>query len=823
MAADADFALLSSLDRWRSQHESIAGQAAWAQLFLARLSVAEHDAMLVEEIDRIVHMVEVGVHLGVEELRAIIGPRRPGYVPPSPSYSDSDSDSHSSTEASPSAEAFPMIVPASPPQAKRRRRGDSGAPPAQLDSGAGPSGSGNTQAHVATLSPQGGGAERGDPAVDRGPHPDGVETIEYMFTKLGIVKALPGSVATAARDAERVTLVEPRPPPTHRSAPKGAPNGEGTLQVVGRRASAVPPLVDTSASAVAASRVVAPRLLTGERCVAAVKLEPSAKRQLTDTQLERQARMAAQPTPTVLALRAAGGRGHDPDGMADVRALMVQRAMVAIEGNEDGLGVTRGECHSHLQELLVAAQRAFELRYQKNTRLLDKSYWKFWREWTSWLGTPELRSNVAANSGAVQSLFEREVAIALGAFMHWVAENPQYKVESMMARLRGVARRHKAVGIRFVSLVTVVQAAEGLIQEQIDAHGADSLIPTSKEPLERAEIEGMLALPAGTVISYKGGRVVVGDNPDWWGVRVWISLFCTGGFRKEAVGLERGETFGWRKLSLHHLTYAHGRELYRSPGLQQLIALRAIGTTAYVTPCPCKNDTTGKKYANHPVPSAWHPTRAICFAREVIEYEIRRLVPAEMRKQSPLVLGPSGVSWSKPALDDFFKSLLSYVATPERVKRLSVHSFRVWLACALLAAGATPEQIMLLLRWSSDEARRLYARMGGGSQVSLLERAQEVSVDTVRSHTLLTATGAGAPATSAEVAQQEAGQAVDTALRLVREAQEWRGTLPRPTELPCVVDDDEAVRRVRGGIAELRAVARRADDALHDGSESDED
>ena len=98
-----------------------------------------------------------------------------------------------------------------------------------------------------------------------------------------------------------------------------------------------------------------------------------------------------------------------------------------------------------------------------------------------------------------------------------------------------------------------------------------------------------------------------------------------------------------------------------------------------------------------------------------------------------------------------------------------------------------------------------------------------MSIDTVRSHTLLTAGGASAPATSATVAQREAGQAVEEALRLVREAQEWRGTLPRPTDLPCAIDDDDAVRRVRGSVAELRAGARQADDALRDDSESDED
>mmetsp|Transcript_53736 Transcript_53736/g.94834 ORF Transcript_53736/g.94834 Transcript_53736/m.94834 type:complete len:229 (-) Transcript_53736:45-731(-) len=63
-------------------------------------------------------------------------------------------------------------------------------------------------------------------------------------------------------------------------------------------------------------------------------------------------------------------------------------------------------------------------------------------------------------------------------------------------------------------------------------------------------------------------------------------------------------------------------------------------------------------------------------------------------------------------------------------RQLSMHSFRVWLACSLLAARATPEQIMLLLRWSSDEARRLYARMGDQQQVNLLDAAAECPLDT---------------------------------------------------------------------------------------------
>ena len=85
--------------------------------------------------------------------------------------------------------------------------------------------------------------------------------------------------------------------------------------------------------------------------------------------------------------------------------------------------------------------------------------------------------------GRVEHLHRREVALALGAFMTWAAEAEQrgYKIESMLNRLRGVARRHWAVTIRFVSLSLVVQAAKGLVREHIDAHGADSLRRRSKE------------------------------------------------------------------------------------------------------------------------------------------------------------------------------------------------------------------------------------------------------------------------------------------------------------------------------------------------------
>lgn len=131
-------------------------------------------------------------------------------------------------------------------------------------------------------------------------------------------------------------------------------------------------------------------------------------------------------------------------------------------------------------------------------------------------------------------------------------------------------------------------------------------------------------------------------------------------------------------------------------------------------------------------------------------YELMRGPPCQMRDVSTLssqtrteAVGQSELSTS--SLRD---------SSPRWSHRLApnssayTHSFRIWLACALLAANATPDQIMIMLRWSSDTVRRLYARLRDSTQTQLLSRAQQTDIDSVRSHSLL-ATGAGAFASTA--------------------------------------------------------------------------
>lgn len=90
-------------------------------------------------------------------------------------------------------------------------------------------------------------------------------------------------------------------------------------------------------------------------------------------------------------------------------------------------------------------------------------------------------------------------------------------------------------------------AAEELIREHIDAHGADSLLLRSKEPFAATEeLVTLIELPHGTRV----GLFAVGDNLiEWQGVRIMIALYCTIGPRKEAIALDKDEVLGPLKLS----------------------------------------------------------------------------------------------------------------------------------------------------------------------------------------------------------------------------------------------------------------------------------
>ena len=113
---------------------------------------------------------------------------------------------------------------------------------------------------------------------------------------------------------------------------------------------------------------------------------------------------------------------------------------------------------------------------------------------------------------------------------------------------------------------------------------------------------------------------------------------------------------------------------------------------------------------------------------------------------------------------------------------------------------------MLLLRWSSDAARKLYARAGLGSQAAMLDTAVDMPIDSVRSHTLFAAATAGGRAPRQEEA--EAARAVEEARRLVEEAHAVRTPLCSRAELGVEIDDHAQAAAVAAAVR-CRGLSRR--------------
>ena len=143
---------------------------------------------------------------------------------------------------------------------------------------------------------------------------------------------------------------------------------------------------------------------------------------------------------------------------------------------------------AQFEQLLLYGYKLLQNSAAKKTLAVDKCYWRMWKEHCAWLGTSPLRDDHAANSGIDHDGYRAEVALASSFFIKSVLDNPQFKPESMLKRLRGVAREHRRHEIQFVSLSSVIQIVDAATKLHIQLNGRESVNPRQREPLTNAII-----------------------------------------------------------------------------------------------------------------------------------------------------------------------------------------------------------------------------------------------------------------------------------------------------------------------------------------------
>ena len=364
----------------------------------------------------------------------------------------------------------------------------------------------------------------------------------------------------------------------------------------------------------------------------------------------------------------------------------------------------------------------------------EKSNFKYWSawcgEWNTTTTRPSVRS-LSADEYMVECAF-------WGAAIPWIHERMRDKhgvlgmaqPQSALSVLRGIKRSFQRLGIETVPLTAAVKACDGLLRQYIEDHGPEELIPHRKEPLTTEIIEAILAQEGGKI----GRRQLDWTEPAMCSLRAMFHTLAQTGFRKSEVSLHEKATFGRQHLTMANVHWCIGGVTIAAPTVEQLQSLKR-GDYALLRPPPSKSDQFSLHWGAATIYLPYDPTSHICAARELAREEIRRGVPAAERGLRPLFVCETGGPWRHGQLNTVFHHLLVRVVGAERAAFYSMHSWRIYLACALLAAGASAGTIQGMLRWRSDDALKIYARINDSTYADWLTLAASATVSSVSTTT----------------------------------------------------------------------------------------
>ena len=388
-----------------------------------------------------------------------------------------------------------------------------------------------------------------------------------------------------------------------------------------------------------------------------------------------------------------------------------------------------------LRHFLNVASTALQQSSPASTKQQDASAWKSWSCFSELMGVQPLRPKVADSDEV--GLQREEWLQTMFILYHYRQMKPRRgnqhpKPESAMNALLGVRRYMIRQGVKMPPCPTAGRVITGLKHMYIKEHGQESLTPQRKQPFTRQQIEQMLDLPPGTTL---GSKVV--DGGHFWLVwNAFVSVKASTGFRTAEIALPDAETF-WdiSRASRANFTWCIGGKLYTSLTVEQLRNLKK-GDYLLIRPPCSKADPFGEVWSAKPICLMYEETpmnAAWRVAQMELDFPIYDL---QERKNTPMFCVERNAA--KPLRKSHMVMLLPIVLkkvlklSDAEAKCYSWHSFRIYLACALMASGQEPDTIKALLRWQSDVSLRIYARLNMGRYANMIQGALVADIDSVQ-------------------------------------------------------------------------------------------
>jgi hypothetical protein len=442
---------------------------------------------------------------------------------------------------------------------------------------------------------------------------------------------------------------------------------------------------------------------------------------------------AAVPPKVLLPARASANTAPPPTAPERIGAPTQARAALLAEhlsGDLSRYAFCRSEPEK-LQSMCLAVDSLMAGSFAASTEKRDQLGWKRWCAYCRSLGTTPWRDDPAAVTGADSVAYRREVVLCVNFVIECHKTiNPRpagsgrtrCKPESAMNVLREVRRVFKKAMVPLMPLTSVTQALRGIMRNFLKDFGQAALTPKRAAPFTNELLRSMFALQGSL-------RVNSSVSVDWssfqgLNLQATLALATSTGMRKSEL-VSDGSTFALTRGSVAFLI---GSRLCSSPTKAQLLALTERDFLVVIPP-PSKSDQFGVVWGSLPiyVPVRHIPGNAAALVARIL------IQQPQMAAGAPLLCSAQG----KPFTHYFLVSALrAWIAAcgvpPQQLKFMTWHSARVYLACALLAAGRSPETIQALLRWQTVDSLRIYACLSAGAYAAHLDAARGASIAAIR-------------------------------------------------------------------------------------------
>ena len=365
------------------------------------------------------------------------------------------------------------------------------------------------------------------------------------------------------------------------------------------------------------------------------------------------------------------------------------------------------------------------------TRKADLLAWTRHEVWCGWYNTPPLRTT--------QCFLENPIREALREclYMLWVNQNAtprskrdvDVKPSCGLGNVLAVRRVLGYSGILCTKFKLTRTVLNGMEQAHMLVHGKRSLLPRRKEPVPDSVLAGIYNIVEGT----KCGPLVAGSH-DFERLLDAISILEDTGMRKIELARAPEELF-LQCLTWEDITWRCGDQIIANPTDEQLATL-GPRWCVLILPPNSKCDATGETWGNKPIPIPWEAHEGNAVVRLARRWSALRIgsLPLNARQAMPVIADVAGRAYSGDTLDRYHSALLHVVCAnigqPHLASVLSMHSYRIRLACRLRAAGARDGRIQAYCRWQCPESLHIYARWDLDEYVKWLRKARATSVST---------------------------------------------------------------------------------------------